>query len=292
MGQACDMHILSIQSSVAYGHVGNAAAVFPLQRLGAEVTAINTVSFSNHPGYGAFTGDVVTPEKVQALLDGVAARGALRTCDALLSGYLGDAGTGAVILDAATRLRMANPKALWCCDPVIGDDGPGIYVRPGVAEFFRNQAAPAADLLTPNRFELACLTGLPCDTVADVRAALEALRGAMRADGPRAVLVTSVQAQDTPDDAIDCLAAGSEGVFRLRTPKLPITVNGAGDAMAALFLFHVLTTGDVRQALEKSAASIHGLVSRTCLAGSRELLLAAAQNEFVSPTSHFAAQMV
>jgi pyridoxine kinase len=286
------MHILSIQSSVAYGHVGNAAAVFPLQRLGAEVTAINTVAFSNHPGYGAFTGDIVKPETVQALLNGVAARGALTTCDALLSGYLGDAATGAVILDAATRLRSANPKALWCCDPVIGDDAPGIYVRPGVAEFFRNQAVPAADLLTPNRFELACLTGLPCDTLADVRSALCAVRSAMRAAGPRAVLVTSVHTQDTPGEAIDCLAAGREGVFRLRTPKLPITVNGAGDAMAALFLFHVLATGDVRQALEKSAASIHGLVSRTSLAGSRELLIAAAQNEFVCPASHFAAHKV
>jgi pyridoxine kinase len=286
------MHILSIQSSVAYGHVGNEAAVFPLQRLGAEVTAINTVAFSNHPGYGAFTGEIVKPEKVQALLDGVAARGVLNTCDALLSGYLGDAHTGAVILDAATRLRIANRKALWCCDPVIGDDAPGVYVRPGVAEFFRNQAVPAADLLTPNRFELACLTGLPCETTAEVRSALGALRAAMRADGPRTVLVTSVHAHDTPEDAIDCLAAGREGVFRLRTPKLPITVNGAGDAMAALFLFHVLTTDDVRQALETSAASIHGLVSRTCQAGSRELLLVAAQDEFVSPSSHFIAQAV
>jgi pyridoxine kinase len=287
MVRAAAVHILSIQSSVAYGHVGNQAAVFPLQRLGADVTAINTVAFSNHPGYGAFAGAILKPDTVQALLDGVAARGILHTCDALLSGYLGDAGTGAVVLDAARRLRLANPKALWCCDPVIGDDAPGIYTRPGIADFFRNQAVAAADLLTPNRFELACLTGLPCVTIADVLSALSALRSAMRADGPRIVLVTSVHTEDTPNDAIDCLAAGGQGVFRLRTPKLPVSVNGAGDAMAAVFLFHVLSTSDVRQALEKSAASIHGLLSRTFLAGSRELRLVAAQDEFFHPSSHF-----
>jgi pyridoxine kinase len=283
------MHILSIQSSVAYGHVGNAAAVFPLQRLGAEVTAINTVAFSNHPGYGAFTGDILKPDMVRMLLEGVAARGVLDSCDALLSGYLGEAGTGAVILDAALRLRNANPKALWCCDPVIGDDGPGVYVRPGIADFFRAEAVPAADLLTPNRFELACLTGLPCDTTDNLVAALGALRSAMRGAGPRIVLVTSVNTDETPAGAIDCLVAANEGNFRLRAPKLPIAANGAGDAMAALFLFHVLATGDSRLALEKSAAAIHGLLSRTCQAGSRELRLAAAQDEFVNPTSHFPA---
>jgi len=284
------MHILSIQSWVAYGHVGNAAALFPLQRLGAEVTAINTVAFSNHPGYGAFTGSIIDPATIRALLDGIDASGVLRTTDALLSGYLGDAGTGPVVLDAASRLRAANPAAIWCCDPVIGDDDPGIYVRPGILEFFGEQAVPQADILTPNRFELACLTGQPCTTLADVRRAAAALRARMREAGPRTLLVTSLRTDDTPDDAIDCLAVSTAGLFRLRTPKLPIAVNGAGDAMAALFLFHMLAAGNARSALEKSAASIHGLLTRTLQAGSRELCMAAAQAEFVSPARRFTAE--
>ncbi len=166
------MHILSIQSWVAYGHVGNAAAVFPLQRLGAEVSAINTVEFSNHPGYGAVTGEVVPASRVKALLDGLDDRGALNHCDALLSGYLGEAATGDVVLEGVARLKAANHTAVWCCDPVIGDEGPGIYVRPGIADFFREQAVPAADLLTPNHFELQLLTGLACTTMAETKIAL------------------------------------------------------------------------------------------------------------------------
>jgi pyridoxine kinase len=263
--------------------------VFPLQRLGAEVTAINTVAFSNHPGYGAFTGQTFSPASIQAMVEGVAARGALAGCDALLSGYLGDPGTGPVVAEAASLLRAANPKALWCCDPVIGDDAPGIYVRPGIADFFREQAVPGADILTPNRFELQCLTRLPCETLAEVRHAVAALQSRMRPQGPRTVLVTSLVTAETPAEAIDCLAAGADGMHLLRTPKLPIAANGAGDAMAALFLFHLLAAGRARIALEKSASAIHALLTRTLEAGSRELLLVAAQQEFLNPFKAFAA---
>jgi pyridoxine kinase len=284
------MNILSIQSWVTYGHVGNASAMFPLQRLGAEVWAINTVQFSNHPGYGAFTGSVFPPDCLRALVDGVAARGALRECDALLSGYVGDPGTGAVLLHAEALLRAANPRALWACDPVIGDDGPGIYVRPGIAEFFTEQAVPRADVLTPNQFELGCLTGLPCHTLPLATAAIAALRARMRAGGPRAVLVTSFRGEETPDECLDLLAAGEDGLYRLRTPKLPIVANGAGDAIAALFLFHLLQSGQTRAALENAASTVHSLLRRTVEAGSRELLLIAAQNEYINPSSRFTAE--
>jgi pyridoxine kinase len=281
------VHILSIQSWVAYGHVGNASAVFPLQRLGAEVSAINTVEFSNHPGYGAFTGEVVPAARVQALLNGLTARGALQTCDALLSGYLGEAATGAVVLEAASRLKATNPDAIWCCDPVIGDEGPGIYVRPGIADFFRDQAAGQADLLTPNHFELKCLTGQPCGTLAEAKAAIRALQAHMPSAGPRAVLVTSLRTEDTPATHTDCLVADTGGFALLRTPILPIAANGAGDALAAVFLFHVLAGRAPRTALENAANSVHGVLSRTCAAASRELLLVAAQDEFINPSNRF-----
>jgi pyridoxine kinase len=284
------VHILSIQSWVAYGQVGNASAVFPLQRLGADVSAINTVVFSNHPGYGAHTGDITPPASIRALLEGIEALGVLANCDALLSGYLGHPETGPVVLEAAERLRQANPGALWCCDPVIGDEDPGIYVRPGIAEFFRDRAVAQADLLTPNHFELKFLAGSPCTTLAQTRTAVAALQARMPASGPRTVLVTSVRTEDTPENCIDCFAAMGEGFFRLRTPLLPIAVNGAGDTMAALFLFHMLARGDARLALEMAASSIHGVLTRTWESGARELRLVAAQGEFVRPSIRFSAE--
>ncbi len=284
------MNILSIQSWVAYGHVGNASAMFPLQRLGAEVWAVNTVQFSNHPGYGAWTGQVFEGTAVRDLVDGIAARGVLPSCDAVLSGYMGDPGIGDAILGAVIRVRAANPAALYCCDPVIGDHGSGVFVRPGIPELMRDQAVPAADILTPNQFELEHLTGLTINTLASARHAAAQLRAMMAPGGPRIVLVTSLRTDDTPPDAVDMLAADTDGAHLLRTPLLPISVNGAGDAVAALFLFHYLRTRQAQAALEAAGSAIHGLLRRTAEAGSREILIVAAQDEFVSPSVWFRVQ--
>jgi pyridoxine kinase len=277
------MNILSIQSWVAYGHVGNASAAFPLQRLGAEVWTVNTVQFSNHTGYGDWTGDVYTGAQIARLVAGIAARGVLPACDAVLSGYMGDAAIGEAILDAVRQVKQANPAALYCCDPVIGDDGTDIYVRPGIPEFMRDQALPQADIATPNLFELRLLTGLPCDTLDGIKRAITALQ----AIGPRVVLLTSVREPGTPADATDLIAASDGAFHRLRTPLLPIRVNGAGDAIAAVFLFHYLNGGDLAAALDAAGSAIHGLLARTAAAGSREILTVAAQDEFVSPSELF-----
>ena len=280
------MNILSIQSWVAYGHVGNAAAMFPLQRLGAEVWAINTVQFSNHTGYGSWTGDVTSGEQVSALVDGIAARGVLGSGDAVLSGYMGDAGIGTAIVEAVARMKAANPAALYCCDPVIGDDGRGVYVRPGIPEFMRDVALPAADIATPNQFELQYLTGEGGTSLASAKRAVTMLQ----ARGPRRVLVTSLRTEATPADAIDLLAADGDAFWLLRTPLLPLSVNGAGDAIAALFLFHILRAGSVAVALTAAGSAIHGLLRRTAEIGSREIALVAAQDEFVQPGRVFEAQ--
>jgi pyridoxine kinase len=284
------MNILSIQSWVAYGHVGNAAAMFPLQRLGAEVWAINTVQFSNHPGYGAWTGEVFSGAAVRALVDGVAARGALARCQGVLSGYMGDEAIGEAILDAVARTHAANPGAVYCCDPVIGDAGVGVYVRAGIPALIRDRALRLADIVTPNRFELEYLTGLPCDRLDAARRAIAALQAMMRPDGLRAVLLTSLETAETPDGSLDLLAAEAGAVYRLRTPRLALQPNGAGDAIAALFLFHRLDTGSARLALERAGSSIHGLLTRTAEAGSRELLTVQAQAEFVAPSRLFTAE--
>ena len=280
------LNVLSVQSHVAYGHVGNAAAVFPLQRLGVEVWPVHTVQFSNHTGYGAWRGQVFGAELIRELVTGIEERGVLGTCDAVLSGYMGDAAIGEAILEAVARVRAANPQAVYCCDPVIGDVGRGVFVRPGIPEFMRDRAMPAADIATPNQFELEWLTGRAVGTLAEAKAAVRALQES----GPRCVLVTSLRVEDTPADAIEMLAAEGGQFWRVRTPLLPISVNGAGDAIAALFLFHRLRWGDVRVAVSSTASSIHGLLRRTAEAGSREILTVAAQDEFVRPSQTFVAE--
>ncbi|MBN9436799.1 pyridoxal kinase PdxY [Bosea sp. (in: a-proteobacteria)] len=282
------MNILSIQSHVAYGHVGNASAAFCMQRLGVEVWPIHTVQFSNHTGYGDWKGRVFDGGMIDEVVEGIAERGVLPACDGVLSGYMGSADIGHAILSAVERVRVANPKAMYCCDPVIGDVGRGIFVRPGIPEFMREQAVPAADIVTPNQFELELLTDVEVRNIGDAHRAVEALRDA----GPKVVLVTSLITDETPDDAIDLMAADAQGAFRVRTPKIDISVNGAGDAIAALFYVHYLRDGSAASALAKASSSIYGLLKRTKDAGSREILTVAAQDEFVAPSHQFTPEAV
>lgn len=282
------MNILSIQSHVAYGHVGNASAVFPMQRLGVEVWPIHTVQFSNHTGYGDWKGRVFDGPAIEELVEGIAERGVLARCDGVLSGYMGSADIGNAVLSTVARVRAANPTALYCCDPVIGDVGRGVFVRPGIPEFMRDQAVPAADIVTPNQFELECLAGRSTGTLALAKEAIGAVQGL----GPRVVLVTSLHTEDTPEDSIDLLAGEGGRFWRVRTPKLALTVNGAGDAIAALFFVHYLASRSAGIAVGEAAASVYGLLKRTEQAGSREILTVAAQDEFVSPTRRFEVETV
>jgi pyridoxine kinase len=282
------MNILSIQSWVSYGHVGNASAVFPMQRLGCEVWAIHTVQFSNHTGYGAWKGRVFDGPMVDELVEGIAERGALARCDGVLSGYMGSADIGNAILSAVSRVKVANPDATYCCDPVIGDVGRGVFVRPGIAEFMRDQAVPAADVITPNQFELDMLAGQETRRLDEAKAAI----AKVQALGPRVVLVTSLVTEETPDGSIDLVAADKDGVWRVRTPRLDLNVNGAGDAIAALFNLHWKRSGSAAEALGKAAASIYGLLRRTAEAGSAEILTVAAQDEFVTPSQNFPIEQV
>jgi pyridoxine kinase len=277
------MNILSVQSWVAYGHVGNAAAVFPLQRLGFEAGALNTVQFSNHTGYGAWRGRVFEADHIRELVDGIAERGALAACDAVLSGYMGDAALGEAILDAVARVKAANPRAIYCCDPVIGDVGRGVFVRPGIPEFMRDRALPAADIVTPNHFELEQLTGREIATLED---AIDAA-GEIRASGVGTVLVTSFRRAESRADTVEMLAVDDSGAWLVATPLLPIAPNGGGDLTAALFLARLLRGEPVPTALAGTASSVYGIIEATMTAGSRELQLIAAQDELVKPTRRF-----
>jgi pyridoxine kinase len=280
------MNLLSIQSHVAYGHVGNSAAVFPLQRIGVEVWPIHTVQFSNHTGYGEWTGRVFDGDLIREVAKGIEKRGVLGECDGVLSGYMGSADIGAAVLDVVRAVKAANPAARYCCDPVIGDVGRDVFVRPGVPEFFRDKAVPAADIVTPNQFELDHLTGGESKTLAQAFAAIDALH----AMGPGTVMVTSLHTEQTPTDSLDLVASDPNGRFRVRTPKLPLQLNGAGDAIAALFMAHYLRTGSAGTALSNAASAVFGVLSKTLEAGSREILLIAAQDEIVKPTQMFEAE--
>ena len=282
------MQLLSIQSHVAYGHVGNSAAVFPLQRLGCEVWPIHTVQFSNHTGYGFWTGSIFNAATISSLVDGVAARGVFGSCTGVISGYIGSPDIGAAILTCVARAKAENPQARYCCDPVIGDVGRGVFVRSGVAEFMRRSAVCAADIVTPNHFELDYLTGRTTKTLKDACRAIDDVH----ALGPRTVVVTSLCTDETPKNTVDLLASDSDTRVRVRTPMLPVSVDGAGDLLAALFFFHLLRTGSISEALPRAVSSVFGLIQRTAEAGARELMLVEAQDEIVNPSSVFWAEKV
>jgi pyridoxine kinase len=275
--------ILSIQSLVAYGHAGNSAAVFPLQRLGFDVWPVVTVHFSNHTGYGAARGPLLTAADIAEVIQGVEDRGALDRCDAVLSGYQGAQDVGAVILDAVRKVKGRKPDAIYFCDPVMGDVGRGFFVRPGIPEFMRDEVVPAADVITPNQFELSFLAGTETRTVEEVVSAAQSVR----ATGPDVVLVTSAITEQTPEDSIDMVAVSGEGAWLARTPRLPINPPGAGDLTSAVFLANVLDGHDLPTALTRTTSSVYAVMEATADAEAREMRIVAAQDRLAAPAMEF-----
>ncbi len=282
------MNLLSIQSHVAYGHVGNSAAVFALERIGVEVWPVHTVQFSNHTGYGKWGGQAFDPGLIHDVVRGIEQRGVLAECDGVLSGYIGSADVGDAILDAVAIVKRANPAAKYCCDPVIGDAGRGLFVPEGVAEFMMGKAVPAADIITPNQFELEYTIGRKCRTLGDVRSAL----AEVHALGPRVIMLTSLDVEETPEGSVDLLASDAKACVRVRTPRLPQKMNGAGDTIAALFFAHYLRGGDAGAALSKAASAVFGVLAKTADADTPELQLIAAQDELVNPSRTFDAEEI
>ena len=277
------MNILSIQSLVAYGHAGNSAALFPLQRLGMQVWPVVTVHFSNHTGYGDWRGPLLSPNDIAEVIRGVGDRGALETCDAVLSGYQGAEDVGAVILDAVETVKSVNREAIYCCDPVMGDLGRGFFVRPGIPEFMRDNVVPKADVITPNHFELNFLSGTEAHTLDDLLAAVEVVRES----GPETVLVTSVLLDETPDDSLDMVAASGDGAWSVRTPRLAVNPPGAGDLTTAVFLANLLSGHDLPTTLARTTSAVFAVVEATDRAGLREMQIVATQDAIADPPMQF-----
>ena len=282
------MKILSIQSAVAYGHVGNSAAVFPLQRIGVEVLPVYTVNFSNHTGYGAWRGPLISPADVADVIAGIEDRGVFPEIDAVLSGYQGSEGIGDVIVDAVARVKAANPSAIYACDPVMGNAKSGCFVAPAIPVLLREKVVPAADLITPNQFELGFLTGTEPDSIESTLESVDAAR----AMGPRTVLVTSVERPDRDPETIEMLAVDDSGAWIVQTPLLPMKANGSGDVTAALFTAHYRATGDAADALARTVSSVFDLLEKTHVSGQRELQLVESQEAYAHPRLQFAVRQV
>lgn len=282
------MRVLSIQSSVSYGHVGNSAAVFPLQRIGVEVMPVYTVAFSNHTGYGSWRGPLMSGDDVRDIVIGIEERGGLAGVDAVLSGYQGGDSIGDAILDAVARVKHHSPDALYACDPVLGNAKSGCHVAPEVQRLIKDRVVPRADLITPNQFELGFLTDTTPDTLDSTLDAVDRARDL----GPSTVLVTSVDRPEQPDEVIEMLAVTPDGAWIIETPRIPFKVNGSGDVTAALFTAHVRRSGDAADALERTTASVYALLERTYAAESRELLLVESQDAYAHPDLRFRARQV
>ncbi|QEI06119.1 pyridoxal kinase PdxY [Pigmentiphaga aceris] len=282
--------VLSIQSHVAYGHVGNAAAMLPLQLLGAQPVAVHTVQFSNHTGYGEFKGQVFSAEHINDVLDGLRARGVLERCQAVLSGYLGDAAIGEVILSAVQEIRKQRPELVYLCDPVMGDVGRGVFVRPGIPDFLRSRALQYASIITPNHYEFELLHGTSIEsTQAAVDAARELL-GNPRNPGPQTVIITSLRTADLPSDQLSTLVVTADHAWVIHTPFIDLDPlpNGMGDVFSAVVLGHVVNGRPIEQAAALGVSSLYALVSRT-LPGKRDLPLVAAQDQLIRPSEMFQA---
>jgi pyridoxine kinase len=277
------MRILSIQSSVSYGHVGNSAAVFPLQRIGHEVMPIYTVMFSNHTGYGEWGGPLLTGDNVRDVVRGIDARGGLNDVQLVLSGYQGGNDIGDAILDAVALVKERNPEAVYACDPVLGSASSGCFVAPEVQSLIRDRVVPKADLITPNQFELGFLTGTDPHSLEDTLTSVDLVR----ARGPQTVLVTSVLRPDRPEGTIEMLAVSNDGAWIVQTPQLPFKANGSGDVTAALFSAQYRGSGDAATALGNTAASVFELLENTLRSGQRELQLIESQDAYVTPKHSF-----
>ena len=275
--------IMSIQSSVAYGHVGNSAAAFTLMRMGVETYPVLTVHYSNTTAYGTWRGPVLSETDVFDVITGIDERGALDVVDGVLSGFQGSEAMGNTILSAVDLVKTRNPAAVYCCDPVMGDVGRGMYVAAGIPEFLRDKVIPKADIATPNQYELEFLTGRETHTVADLLGAIDALI----AKGPRTVLVTSAVAEDIPADSISMVAATKDEAWLVSTPRINQDFTGSGDVTAAAFFAHLLQSGELAVALKNTAAIVYSILDATAQAGRRELALVSAQDQIVNPSHVF-----
>ena len=282
------MSVISIQSQVAYGHVGNSAAVFPMQMHGIDVIAVPTTLLSNRPGYPTVRGRVLEAQLVADLLRGIEERGAVDNCRMILSGYLGSAEIAAVVADFVARAKARNPALLYACDPVLGDRDRGLFVDADIPPLVRDRLCPLADIITPNHFEFEWLSETKATTTAQM---IEAARALMER-GPSTVVVTSAELPDTPDGEIETVAVERTSASRVGTPKLPISPSGTGDLFAALFAAARVLGKATPEALGHAASAIFAVLELTAARGTEEMRIVESAGHLTHPTRRFHAVAV
>ncbi|MCA6102451.1 pyridoxal kinase PdxY [Bradyrhizobium australafricanum] len=284
------MTVISIQSQVAWGHVGNSAASFPIQLHGIDVVAVPTTLLSNRPGYPTIRGRVLDVQLVADLLRGIEERGAVEAARLILSGYLGSADIAMDVADFVERAKATNPALLYCCDPVLGDRDRGMFVRSDIPPLVRDQLCPLADIITPNHFEFEFLCGARVTTIDDVVAQASALM----AQGPATVVITSAELAGTPHSEIETLAiertqSDKTCAWCVRTPRIPISPSGTGDLFAALFVAARARGLATPDALSHAASGIYGVLERTAQSGTEEMRIVESAGVMLDPKPRFAA---
>jgi pyridoxine kinase len=282
------MTVISIQSQVAFGHVGNSAAVFPMQIHGIDVIAVPTTLLSNRPGYPSVRGKVLDAQLVADLLLGVEERGALDTCKMILSGYLGSPDIAAVVADFVARAKARHPHLAYCCDPVLGDRDRGLFVHAGIPLLVRDRLCPLADIITPNHFEFEWL----CEAKATTSDQMIEAAQALLARGPSTAVVTSAELEGKPAGEIETLAVERSKAWRVRTPKLPISPNGTGDLFAALFASACVLGSDTPEALGHAASAVFAVLERTAISGTEEMRIVESGELLAHPKRRFDAVAV
>ena len=265
------MTVLSIQSSVIFGYVGNNIARPVLQTLGYDVWCVDTVNFSNHPGYGSFTGSVKEAHKIQEEINGLANLDILGECDAILSGYLGEVETAKTVSRTIELIKEQNETAIYLLDPVIGDDGQ-IYVKNGLIEAFKNELLPKADVILPNQSELGWLSGLKINDVSSLKTASKYLIKC----GAKTVVVTGIPEIETLTNYV----ITSDAFWAISTPKLNRKFSGTGDLFSSLFTGAFLQTKDLYNALNFATEGCSIVVRETQKKDSKELSVLPVLNQF------------
>jgi len=303
--EECVKRVLSIQSHVVYGYVGNKAAVFPLQVLGFNVDVINSVHFSNHTGHlEGVEGDVLEGSQLLSILKGLERNNLLDDICYLLTGYIGSESFLLAVLDVIKKLRSKNSNVKYVCDPVLGDNG-HFYVPECLVQIYIEKVIPLSDIVTPNQFEIEQLTGIKIKSIKDARKACSFLHGI----GPTLVCLTSCM--NLNDDLIGENAEKSniailasqrskestqDEFWRIDCSCIDGRYTGTGDLCTALLLAwtteHPENLGLV---LEKVVGTMYAVIERTHknsgnTVASKELRLIESKKDIECPPIIFRAQ--
>ncbi|CAK9832134.1 Pyridoxal kinase [Anthophora retusa] len=247
--------ILSIQSHVVSGYVGNKSATFPLQLLGFEIDAINSVQLSNHTGYKVFKGQVLNDKDLEDLIDGLICND-LHDYTHLLTGYVGSVSFLKKIAEVVRALKCKNPDLIYVCDPVMGDNGK-MYVPEALKEIYKNEIVPLADIVVPNQFELELLTNIKVKTMSELKDAIRRLHDI----GPEIVAISSTDINNKLT-AVFSITKDNK-LIKINIPRIPTDFTGSGDLFAALFLAHTYLEDNMEAAIEKTVNTLHGILLKT-----------------------------